>query len=198
MLRLTPVVKNLLIVNVIVFVAQFIAPAIMLYFGLYNVHMTEFKPYQLFTYMFVHDGFFHIGFNMLMLAFSGPILEEFWGQKRFLLLYMIGGVGAGIFYIIIELIFGIDTRSIMWGASGAVYAVMTAFGIIFSEMQLRPLLLPFSFKAKYLVLVLGSLAIWSTVRPSAGDRVAHAAHLGGILIAIILVQFWRGSGNSRG
>jgi membrane associated rhomboid family serine protease len=81
----------------------------------------------------------------------------------------------------------------MIGASGAVYGVMTAFGIIFPDMELRLMFLPISFKAKFMVLILGSLAIWQGLTPS-NDGVAHLAHLGGIVMAILMIQIWRSRG----
>lgn len=190
MLRLTPTVRNLIIINVIVFVLQSIIPAITEWLALFNINTAAFRPYQLFTYMFCHADFFHIFFNMLLLSFFGPILEEFWDQKQFLMFYIITGIGAGAFNILMDLFFGIGSFSVMIGASGAVYGVMTAFGIIFPNMELRMFLLPISFKAKYMVMVLGSIAIFSGFRSSPGDNTAHLAHLGGIVVAIIMLQFW--------
>ncbi|HET6540875.1 MAG TPA: rhomboid family intramembrane serine protease [Chryseolinea sp.] len=196
MIRLTPVVRNLIIINVIVFLIQKVVPVVGSLLPLYSsVHRPDlFQPYQLFTYMFAHGDFMHIFFNMLMLAFFGPILEEFWGQKRFLLFYMVAGIGAGIFNILMDLFFGLGAFHVMLGASGAVYGVMTAFGIIFPNMELRLFLLPISFKAKYMVMVLGSLAIYYGFRSDPSDNTAHLAHLGGIVVAIILIQIWRGRG----
>jgi membrane associated rhomboid family serine protease len=131
---------------------------------------------------------------MLILSFFGPILEEFWGQKRLLLLYTICGVGAGIFSILIDMFRGIPSFPSMIGASGAVYGVLTAFGIIFPNMELRLMFLPISFRAKYLVMVLGCIAIYSGFVATPGDNTAHFAHLGGILIAIVLIQIWGGRG----
>ena len=190
MFRLTPIVRNLILINVIVFVLQSIMPVITQWLALFNVQTAYFRPYQLFTYMFCHADFFHIFFNMLLLSFFGPILEEFWDQKQFLLFYIITGIGAGVFNILMDLLFGVGSFGVMIGASGAVYGVMTAFGIIFPNMELRLLFLPVSFKAKYMVMVLGSIAIYSGFRSSPGDNTAHFAHLGGIVVAIILIQFW--------
>lgn len=190
MLRLTPIVRNLIIINVIVFILQNMIPALTEWLALFNVRTPYFRPYQLFTYMFCHADFFHIFFNMLLLSFFGPILEEFWDQKQFLLFYIIAGIGAGVFNILMDLFFGVGTFAMMIGASGAVYGVMTAFGIIFPNMELRLLFLPVSFKAKYMVMVLGSIAIYSGFRSHPGDNTAHLAHLGGIVMAIIMIQFW--------
>lgn len=195
MLRLTPVVRNLILINVIVFVLQWMIPNLTNYIALWGFGTGYFKPFQLFTYMFAHGGFGHLFWNMLFLMFSGPILEEYWGQKKFLLFYMIAGLGAAVFYMIMNLILGTDSFSNMIGASGAVYGVMTAFGIIFANMEMRLLFLPISFKAKYMVLVLGSLAIINSFSPRAeGDNVAHLAHLGGIVVAIIVILYWRSQG----
>lgn len=190
MLRLTPIVRNLIFINVIVFVLQSMIPVVTEWLALYNVKTPYFRPYQLFTYMFCHANFFHIFFNMLLLTFFGPILEEFWDQKQFLMFYVAAGIGAGVFNILMDLFFGIGTFGVMIGASGAVYGVMTAFGIIFPNMELRLLFLPVSFKAKYMVMVLGSIAIFSGFRSDPGDTTAHLAHLGGIVMAIVLIQFW--------
>jgi len=189
MLRLTPIVRNLIIINVIVFIISRISP-IENWLALWNVHSNNFRPYQLFTYMFCHADFFHIFFNMLLLSFFGPILEEFWDQKQFLLFYIAAGIGAAVFNIAMDVFFGIGSFGVMIGASGAVYGVMTAFGIIFPNMELRLLFLPVSFKAKYMVMVLGTIAIFSGFRTAPGDNTAHLAHLGGIVMAIILIQFW--------
>ncbi|HEY9489802.1 MAG TPA: rhomboid family intramembrane serine protease [Chryseosolibacter sp.] len=190
MFRLTPIVRNLIIINVVIFIIQTVIPPVTEWLALFNVRSAYFKPYQLFTYMFCHANFFHIFFNMLLLAFFGPILEDFWDQKQFLLFYIVSGIGAAVFNILMDLFFGIGSFGVMIGASGAVYGVMTAFGIIFPNMELRLLFLPVSFKAKYMVIVLGSIAIFSGFRSTPGDDTAHLAHLGGIVMAIILLQFW--------
>src|SRR5687768_7065921 len=190
MLRLTPIVRNLIFINVVVFIFQSIMPGITEWLALFNVKTAAFKPYQLFTYMFAHADFIHIFFNMLLLSFFGPILEEFWDQKQFLLFYIITGIGAGVFNILMDMFFGMGSFDYMIGASGAVYGVMTAFGIIFPNMELRLLFLPISFKAKYMVMVLGGMAIFSGFRSTPGDNTAHLAHLGGIVVAIMMLQFW--------
>jgi membrane associated rhomboid family serine protease len=192
MFRLTPVIKNLIIINVVVFVLQSIIPQVTQWLALFNVKTEYFRPYQLFTYMFCHANFFHVFFNMLLLSFMGPIMEEVWGQKKFLIFYVVAGIGAGVFNILMDLFFGVGTFSTMIGASGAVYGVMTAFGVTFPNMELRMLFLPIAFKAKYLVIVLGSIAIFSGFRATPGDNTAHLAHLGGIVVALIFLQFWRG------
>lgn len=196
MFRFTPVVKNLLIINILVYVGQQLIPVLTEYIALWGISTPYFKPYQLFTYMFAHDpdSFWHLAGNMLFLVFIGPILEEYWGQKKFLFFYMAAGIGAAIFYVVMGLFSG-GSFSVMYGASGAVYGVMTAFGIIFSEMEIR-IFFFIPVKAKYLVLILGSMAIVNSFGPlsGGGDGIAHLAHLGGIVVAIILLLYWKSKG----
>lgn len=194
MFRFTPVVRNLLLINVVVFIGQKLIPVLTEYIALFGIRTGYFKPYQLFTYMFAHADFGHIFWNMLALIFMGPMVEEFWGSKKFLLFYMIAGLGAAIFNVLLDLFFGVGTFSLMIGASGAVYGVMTAFGILFSEMEIR-IFFFIPIKAKFLVLILGSLAIIQGFGGhGAGDGIAHLTHLGGIVAAIILILYWRSKG----
>jgi membrane associated rhomboid family serine protease len=209
MLRLTPVVKNLIIINVIVFLAGAIAPVsdfggcfgfpgqgpnniISGYLAMYNVSTDCFKPYQLFTYMFVHGDFMHIFFNMLSLAFMGPILESFWGPKRFTTFYLITGVGAGIFSILVDVFLGVGHFGTMVGASGAIYGVLMGFGMLFPNMEVMLLIPPIPIKAKYLVFLLGGL----TFLMDRSGNVAHFTHLGGIIFAFLLIRLWRHQGGS--
>jgi membrane associated rhomboid family serine protease len=132
---------------------------------------------------------------MLSLAFMGPILETFWGAQRFTLFYIICGVGAGVFNVLIDLLFGAGSFSIMMGASGAIYGVLMGFGMLFPNMEIMLLIPPIPIKAKYLVFVLGGM----TFLLDRSGSVAHFAHLGGVIFAFILVRYWRsqgGGGNS--
>lgn len=194
MFRLTPVVRNLLIINSIIYLLQRMLPGLHIteYLSLSNIRMESFRPYQLFTYMFVHspDNFMHIFFNMLTLVFVGPILENFWGQRKFLLFYIVCGIGAGVFNIIIDLFLGYGTFGIMMGASGAIYGVLMGFGMTFPDMEIMLLIPPIPIKAKYLVFVLGGM----TFLLDRSGSVAHFAHLGGVIFAFILVRMWRSQG----
>jgi membrane associated rhomboid family serine protease len=190
MFRLTPVVRNLLIINSIVYLLQMvIGDFVTSYLSLWNIHTSNFKPYQLFTYMFVHspDSFMHIFFNMLTLVFVGPILETFLGQQRFLMFYIVCGVGAGVFNVIVDLFFGIGSFDVMLGASGAIYGVLMGFGLLFPNMEIMLLIPPIPIKAKYLVFVLGGM----TFLMDGSGSVAHFTHLGGIIFAFILIRLWR-------
>lgn len=187
MLRLTPVVRNLVIVNVIVFIVQSMIPNFTDLVSLHNPRLDEFRPYQLFTYMFAHADFFHIFFNMLVMASTAPVLENYWGQKKFLTFYLVTGIGAGIFHLLINLFFFEQiTYGSMLGASGAVYGILMGFGMMFPNMEMRLLIPPVAIKAKYLVWVLGAITFLLS-----GAGVAHFAHLGGIIFAFILLRIWR-------
>lgn len=189
MFNLTPTVKNLIIINSGVFILQLFIPEVTAYLSLYNVNTPLFKPYQLFTYMFAHGGFVHLFFNMLMLAFTAPVLETFWGSNRFLQFYLITGVGAAVFSVVIDLLTG-GGAGAMLGASGAIYGVLMGFGMLFPNLEVMLLIPPIPIKAKYLVFVLGGL----TFLMDRSGSVAHFAHLGGIVVAWILIKFWRSKG----
>lgn len=195
MLRFTPVVKNLIIINTVIFLLQILLPGLHLteYLSLWNVRSDYFKPYQLFTYMFVHspEGFSHIFFNMLTLVFIGPLLESYWGPRRFLMFYVICGIGAGVFNVLIDLFFGVGGFSIMLGVSGAIYGVLMGFGMQFPNMEIMLLIPPIPIKAKYLVFLLGGM----TFLLDRSGNVAHFAHLGGVIVAFILIQIWRKGGS---
>ena len=197
MFQLTPVVRNIIIINVIVFLLQSLLSSYRLteMISLWNVNTDLFEPYQLFTYMFAHGGFMHLLFNMLSLAFTAPILENYWGQNRFLLFYLVTGIGAGVFNLGIDY-FILDGQSFgyMLGASGAVYGVLMGFGMMFPNMEIMLLIPPIPIKAKYLVFVLGGMSF--LLDRSGG--VAHLAHLGGIVFAYIMIQIWRKQGGRGG
>ena len=209
MLRLTPVVKNLLTINVLIFVAGFFAPKAdfsacigsarfdnynMLsgFLAMWNRQSDCFRPYQLFTYMFVHGDFLHLFFNMLIFAFVGPILESFWGSGKFTTFFLATGIGAGVFNILVSMIFGVGEFGTMVGASGAIYGLLMGFGMLFPNMEVMLLIPPVPIKAKYLVFLVGGL----TFIMDRSGQVAHFTHLGGVIFAFILIQVWRHQGGS--
>ncbi|HYC87171.1 MAG TPA: rhomboid family intramembrane serine protease [Chryseosolibacter sp.] len=161
------------------------------FLSMWSPESSCFKPYQLFTYMFVHGDFMHIFFNMLTLVFMAPMLENFWGAKKFLMFYIVCGVGAGIFHVIVTTFFVTGGfSSVMMGASGAVYGVLMAFGMLFPNMEIMLLIPPIPIKAKYLAFLLAGM----TFLMDRSGNVAHFAHLGGIIFAFILIRIWRSQG----
>lgn len=195
MLRLTPVVRSLIMINVIVFILQAVVPRLAGInltglIALYGPSTDYFQPFQLFTYMFAHGDFFHIFFNMLVLATTGPILENFWDQKKFLTFYLVTGIGAGVFHLLIQAyFFPADAAIPMLGASGAIYGILMGFGMMFPNLEMMLLIPPIPIKAKYLVWVLGGMTYLLS-----GSGVAHFAHLGGIIFAFVMIMIWRKRG----
>jgi len=162
-------------------------------FELYHWQTSAFKPWQVVSHMFMHADYWHLGFNMLALWSFGRVLERVWGNQRFLIFYLICGIGAAIIYLLIDtFIFASDGRDIMVGASGAIYGVLTAFALLFPNFKIVLLFIPFPIAAKYFVpiLLLIDLSAGITGFSVFGTNVAHFAHLGGALTGFLLVQLW--------
>ncbi|PWT98315.1 MAG: DUF1751 domain-containing protein [Bacteroidetes bacterium] len=185
------VIKNLLIINTLVYLAQFTLDSsfeITMKFALFPLNSELFKPYQLFTYMFLHGGWGHLIFNMFALWMFGTQLENFWGPKRFIIFYLICGVAAGV----AELLFMAPVGYAV-GASGAIMGVFAAFGYLFPNNLLIFFPIPIPIKAKWAVIGLMALDLFGGLSNSASDNVAHFAHLGGAVTGIILVWIWNKS-----
>ncbi len=176
-------VKALLIANGAVYILQtFVGHRLTLLLGLNpSVFWGNGALWQPFTYLFLHGGFSHLLFNMLMLWMFGSALEQMWGMKQFLRYYFLTGVGAGLSNCILTP--GMDIPII--GASGAVYGILAAYGLLFPNARIYIYLL-FPIKAKYLVLIFGGLEFISSFRPDNG--IAHIVHLGGMVVGIIYLQ----------
>ncbi len=212
-----PVIKNLIIINVLVFLAQqTLGPAVetkMLdLFALHDVHSAFFRPHQLVTYLFLHATWEHIFFNMLALWMFGAVLENYWGPKKFLIFYIVCGIGAAVCHLAVlyhenaplmeefsmaplaqqqDLLYAHNfiINEPTLGASGAVFGCLAAFGYLFPN-SLIYLYFFVPIKAKWMVLGYAAIELFSGVRASAGDNVAHWAHLGGGLVGLLLVIYW--------
>jgi membrane associated rhomboid family serine protease len=195
-----PVVKNLLIINVIFYLATYVIfPRLELirWLSLFYPESPLFHPYQFLTYMFMHGGFTHILFNMLGLWMFGTEIESYWGPKKFLTYYIICGLGAAIFHTAITYVqihFGGAPleeffASPMLGASGAVYGILIAYAMMFPDRKLLMLFFPVPIKAKYMVIIWVAIEFFSGIGGS--DNVAHFAHLGGMLTGFILISIWK-------
>lgn len=132
----------------------------------------------------------HIFFNMLALASFAPILENYWGEKKFLIFYIITGIGAGVLYAVVNYFFFPNSSGPMLGASGAIYGILMAFGMMFPNLELMLLFPPIPLKAKYMVFVMGFI----TYALDGSGHVAHIAHFGGALIAFIIIRIWKSQG----
>ena len=191
------VTRNILIINLVVWAAcNFLRFPVVEILGLYDLNSKSFNLYQLITYQFTHVAFIHLFFNMFALFMFGRVLESYWGSSRFFTYYMVTGIGAGLIQLAICYFQGIHSVTI--GASGAVFGILLAFGLIFPNTPLMIIPFPFPIKAKYLVIGYGLIELWSGFANRTGDDVAHFAHLGGMLFGIVLILYWRKkNGNYR-
>ena len=191
------VTRNILIINLLVWGACNLFRYPLDYvLGLHDLNYGGFYLYQLITYQFTHTEFFHLFFNMFALFVFGRVLENYWGPSRFFTYYMVTGIGAGL--IQLAICYFQDINSLTIGASGAVFGILLAFGMIFPNVPLMIIPFPFPIKAKYLVIGYGLLELGLGVANRSGDNVAHFAHLGGMLFGIILILYWRKkNGNFR-
>jgi|SRR6185437_238585 len=187
----TPVVLNLIIINVIVFVAQLVFKDLTNYLALYSYDTGLFKPYQLVTHMFAHspNNYFHIIFNMYALWLFGSSLERLWGGKRFLIFYFICGIAAGLTQMFLV------SQGAAIGASGAIMGLLAAFAYTFPNIQFYILPIPFPIKAKYLAIIYAAIDIFGEF--SGGGDVAHFAHLGGLVMGLIICIIWKKRGKSN-
>ena len=188
----TPVVLNLIIINVIVFVAQNVFDKS---FGLTNILALQsydsglFKPYQLITCMFAHGGIFHILFNMYALWLFGSSLERLWGPKKFLIFYFICGIASGLTQMFLV------SQGEAIGASGAIMGLIAAFAYTFPNIQFYIIPIPFPIKAKYLAVIAAVIDLFGGF--TGGGDVAHFAHLGGLAMGFILCLIWKTPGRSK-
>ena len=235
--NITPVVKNLLILNVLFFIAQITLPDIMHNLSLYPMVSEQFKPWQLATHFFMHGGIGHIFFNMFALVIFGMHLERVWGPKRFLTYYLVCAFGAAIIHMIVNYIriknlestfspeeletiqylvknqgYELLSSNQNWvralgqlnamynvpmiGASGAVFGLLAAFGYLFPNTELMLLFPPIPIKAKFFVIGYAALELYLGFSNNPNDNVAHFAHLGGALVGILLVLYWRKNRNN--
>lgn len=216
-----PVTLNLIIINFIMWVATLVIGTdpitgqyrLVEWLGMHYWQAENFNVAQLITYMFMHDPYSlsHVFFNMFSVFMFGRLLEQVWGGKRFLFYYMTTGIVAGLvqqvawhfefgsqiaemslYYSgreVAQMLNGLVTI----GASGAVFGILLAFGMLFPNMPLYIFFIPIPIKAKWFVIFYGLLELWLGISGSM-DSVAHFAHLGGMLGGIILILYWRKKG----
>ncbi len=215
MFRIPTVTKNLLIINVLCFLAALAFGQTMGFdlnniCGLHFFMASDFHLYQLFTYMFMHGGWTHLLLNMFMLWMFGAVVEQTWGSKRFLFYYIFCGIGAGLCqevaqyvqYASMDLggyssvntgtaVISVGDYLNLWttvGASGAIYSLLLAFGMMFPEERMFIIPIPIPIKAKWMVI--GSIVVEFFSGLGTGDGVAHMAHLGGMLFGFFLIRYW--------
>ncbi|MGB0863580.1 MAG: rhomboid family intramembrane serine protease [Saprospiraceae bacterium] len=194
-IRITEVIKNILIVNVLIFIATIIEPLVNYrpYLMMWNPlgDSDNFKFYQVFTHMFMHADFRHLFFNMLVLVMLGPAIESRLGGIKFLFFYIISGLGAMLLHVLASQL-GAGGFP-MLGASGAINGVLVAFMMFYPNQRLMLLFPPIPIKAKYLIGGLLLIDVFMGTLGS-GSNVAHFAHIGGALAGFLLITIWRKQG----
>ncbi len=188
-----PMVLNLLIINALGLMATTLFPFLKYYLGLLPLQ-SGFLPWQLVSYMFLHGSLSHLFFNMFALWMFGRTLEYELGSKRFLTYYLVCGVGAGLLQLAVGLVypFGLTV-----GASGAVYGILLAFGVMHPNNIIMLLIPPIPMKAKYFVILFGLMELYMGWRNNPLDNVAHFAHVGGMLWGFLLLNYWKYKGQIR-
>ena len=213
-MNITPIIKTLLIVNIAVFIIDELSGNILSAIGgLYYYKNLSFHLWQIITYMFLHGGLAHLFFNMLALWMFGRVMEQTWGANKLLIYYMICGVGAGLVQELAQYIHYLTLLPELppvpheqlaealnaWntvGASGAVYGILLAFGMLFPDERMFIIPIPVPIKAKYFVVGYAVIELMSALLRS-NDQVAHMAHLGGMLFGLFLLLHWRKPGKMQ-
>lgn len=233
---LPDVVKNLLIINGLFFLATIALDSAFRFnliraIGLFPFDSEQFRPFQFVTHMFMHGGFTHLFFNMFALWMFGSAIENHWGGKRFLVYYLITGFGAALLQVGVnewqirtlaaemhpESVSMVLTEGLnllengqnytdplmgqlnllintpMVGASGAVFGVLIAFGMMFPNSLIYIYFL-FPIKAKYLVMIYGAMELYSAIQNDPSNNIAHFAHVGGMLFGYLLIRYWKAKG----
>lgn len=225
MFRISEVVKHLLIINVLMYFGTLVLlgePSTS-FNALFNGQVTDlsawgryqlamfyptsefFQPYQLVTHMFMHGDIMHLFFNMFALFMFGPPLEMTWGPRRFLLFYLVTGLGAMVLYLFVKYL-ELQTGNVspnvinipMLGASGAVFGILAGYGLLFPNSVIQLLFPPIPLKAKYFVAIYAGIELFSGISAFArvsNGGVAHFAHVGGALFGLLLVLYWRKFGS---
>ena len=203
------VTRNLLYVNLLMFVATLINPSFMKEtFAMAFPLSTDFRWWQPITHMFMHDGFWHILFNMYSLVMFGMVVERALGTKRFIWFYLITGLGAVLLHTGVEFLqvqqlikeyAGVPAQTIynsvphVLGASGAVYGVLVAFAMLYPEAKLTLIFPPVTLDAKWWVIIFIGIELVTGITGTQMG-VAHFAHLGGALFGWLLIRYWRKKG----
>ena len=188
--RQLPVTVHLIIINVIVYLATRANPSVMFSsFSLFYPGTSAFRIWQPLSYMFMHGGFWHLFFNMWSLYIFGKAVEQFVGQKRFMILYFLSGLGAAAAQFGVQAldpaIQGIPTV----GASGCVYGILVAFAMLFPDTRLTLIFPPVTLSAKWMAIIFLIIELLTGVTGT-NQGVAHFAHLGGALVGWLLIWYW--------
>lgn len=201
-----PVIRFLLIANVVVFLLQLVAfETLLVHFALWPVGTPEvieqngefvwvpsFQLWQLLSYGFLHGGLLHLFLNLFAMWMLGVQLEHAWGSRLFAIYYLVCVLGAGLIQLVVAS-YGVTGNEIYptIGASGGVFGILLAFGMMFPNQRLVFLLIPVPIRAKYFVIAYGAFELLAGITGTTAG-VAHFAHLGGMFFGLLLIQYWRG------
>mgnify|MGYP002623067883 FL=1 len=192
------VTKNLLIINLIFWLLDLVCSSrfhlhLQSILGLNYIMADSFHLWQPLTYMFMHSGFSHLFFNMFAVFMFAAPLEQQWGSKRFLVYYLISGIGAGLVQEFVWwLMYGsAPVAALTIGASGAVFGILFAFGWLFPDTKLFIFPIPVPIRARIFVIIYAVIELFAGVANFSGDNVAHFAHLGGLLFGWLLILWWK-------
>jgi len=201
---LTPVVKNLIIINCIVYLGTvLVGDSMYEKFSLFAFESPFFKPYQFVSYMFMHGGFWHLFLNMYTLMIFGLQLERVWGSKKFLTFFLVTGLGAAFCHNLVmhfQISHFIEAGNMMAaqrlmripavGASGAIYGILLGYGMLYPNNILQLIFPPVALKAKWFVVIFAVIELVTGLLATS-DGIAHFAHLGGMVFGLILILIWK-------
>ena len=194
MRNLPVITKSLLIANVVMWLLTVLFKQygiyLVNYLGLFYYPSPYFHWWQPLTYMFMHANFSHLFFNMFAVLMFGPVLEQKWGTTKFLIYYIICGLGAGLVQELVWAMMGSGV-AVTIGASGAVFGILLAFGWLFPDVPMFIFFIPIPIRARTLVIIYAVVEIFAGINPFHTDNVAHFAHLGGMLFGLILLLWWQ-------
>jgi membrane associated rhomboid family serine protease len=189
---LPPVTKALMLICTAIFCVMFLLPGIgnllEVWFGLWPLGSGLFLPWQVVTYAFLHGGYLHLFMNMLGLWMIGAEMERLWGDKRYIQFLVAGVLAAAVTQLLITWLTGARTPTV--GISGAIFALLLAYGMLFPNRTVMLIIPPIPMKARTLVLVFGAIELFMGFIDRGG--VAHFAHLGGMVGGFLMIRYWRG------
>ena len=182
----TNAIKQLLLANLLLFIFRNVAQNQFDLADIFGLSPSNFWPmiWQPFTYMFIHGDFFHLFMNMFVLWMFGSEMESIWGKNEFLKYYFITGIGSGLIWTL----FNLDNPySVLIGASGSIYGLLLAYGMMFPDRKILIYFL-FPIKVKYFVVILGAISFFSAMG-SGGSNISHLTHLSGMIVGLIYIKF---------
>lgn len=182
----TDAIKFIISINFLIFILQYLSGMEDELFTIFGIVPSktfgELMLWQPFTYLFFHGGIWHVLINMFVLWMFGSELEKFWGKKEFLRFFFITGIGSGL----ITILFSLSSTNPVVGASGAIYGVLLAYGLMFPN-RLVYLYFLIPIKVKYLVILIGAIAFFSSLNPG-NSNISHLTHLSGMVIGFIYLR----------